>query len=53
MASVNTRVVLVAGSGDFSEGFDTAESLDRVPEGFTGYIWTNSVEQIAPMVSTG
>ncbi|ADD42132.1 glycerophosphodiester phosphodiesterase family protein [Stackebrandtia nassauensis] len=48
MASVGTRVVLVAGSGEHSEGFDSAESLRRIPEDFTGMVWTNSIEVVAP-----
>lgn len=50
MADADARIVLVAGSGDFSEGFDTPEALDRIPAGFTGFIWTNRVETIAPLL---
>ncbi|MFD0560542.1 glycerophosphodiester phosphodiesterase family protein [Stackebrandtia endophytica] len=50
MASVDTRVVLVAGSGDWSEGFDTVESLSRIPEGYTGLIWTNRITDIVGSV---
>ncbi|MED1724478.1 hypothetical protein [Brevibacillus parabrevis] len=32
------RVILVAGSGDFSQGFDTPADLNRVPEKFNGGI---------------
>lgn len=51
MESVGTRVVLVAGSGGFSEGFDTPDSLHRIPDAYTGYIWTNRIETIAPVLN--
>lgn len=47
MDAVNTRVVLVEGDGDWSEGFDTVQSLSKVPEGFTGYVWTNRIDLVA------
>ncbi|ATP40605.1 glycerophosphodiester phosphodiesterase [Solibacillus sp. R5-41] len=47
MASVNTRVVIVEGNGKWSEGFDTKGSLEKIPEGYQGYIWTNRVDRIA------
>lgn len=47
MDSVNTRVVLVAGDGKWSEGFDTEADLATIPEEFNGYIWTNRVDKIA------
>ncbi|MFI0469818.1 glycerophosphodiester phosphodiesterase family protein [Saccharopolyspora sp. 5N102] len=50
MESAGSRVVLVAGSGGFSEGFDTRESLARIPDGFTGYVWTNRVAEVAPLI---
>lgn len=48
MASVDTTVVLVAGDGDWAEGFDSTEALERVPDGFTGMIWTNKVADVSP-----
>lgn len=50
MAAHDTRVVIVAGSGGFSEGFDDADSLDRLPEHFSGTIWTNRIDTVAPLV---
>ncbi len=47
MESVNTRVVVVNGSGGFSEGFDDEESLNNLPESFSGYIWTNRIDKIS------
>jgi glycerophosphoryl diester phosphodiesterase len=46
MESVNTRVVIVAGNGKRSEGFDTEESLQSVPRGYSGYIWTNRIDRV-------
>jgi len=46
MASVDTRVVLVAGDGRWSEGFDSSESLHAIPAGFAGVIWTNRIDRI-------
>ncbi|GIO08475.1 glycerophosphoryl diester phosphodiesterase [Brevibacillus reuszeri] len=45
-----TRVVLVAGSGDFSRGFDSPEDLASVPQGFSGLIWTNRIDRIGPVI---
>lgn len=44
MASVNARVVLVAGDGKWSEGFDSREAVKRVPAAYTGYVWTNRID---------
>lgn len=49
MKSVGTVVTLVAGNGKFSEGFDSAEAFKRVPAGYSGAIWTNRVDRIAPL----
>lgn len=46
MDSVNTRVVITAGSGTISEGFDTLDSLQKIPEGFSGYVWTNRIDEV-------
>jgi len=47
MESVNTRVVIVEGNGKWSEGFDTIESLEKIPKGFRGYVWTNRIDIIS------
>ncbi len=47
MESVNSQVVIVEGNGKWSEGFDSLESLKAIPDGFTGYIWTNRIDRIA------
>lgn len=35
---------------DFSRGLDTAEEVRKLPAGFAGGIWTNRIDQIAPLV---
>ena len=50
MAAADTRVVLVAGDGPWSEGFDTPEALAQIPRDFDGVIWTNRIDRIAPRV---
>jgi glycerophosphoryl diester phosphodiesterase len=48
MEKAGTRVILVAGEGDFSAGFDQVEDLKRLPEDYRGGIWTNRIDRIAP-----
>ncbi|MFI8685755.1 glycerophosphodiester phosphodiesterase family protein [Rossellomorea sp. NPDC077527] len=50
MEEVNTRVILVAGDGNWSEGFDEESDLERIPEGYKGWIWTNRIDRIASVV---
>jgi len=50
MKSVDTQIVLVAGDGKFSEGFDSPDALKQIPQNFSGYIWTNRIDKIAPAV---
>ena len=52
MESVNTRVVIVEGNGKWSEGFDTEESLTKIPSGYTGYVWTNRIDVVPEKGST-
>jgi glycerophosphoryl diester phosphodiesterase len=49
MEKVNTRVIVVAGDGGWSEGFDSAEDLERLPSDYNGGIWTNRIDRIAPL----
>lgn len=54
MDSADTRVIVVGGDGsDFSSGFDTAEDIKRLPAGFSGGIWTNRIDRIAPLLQEG
>nr|WP_241154354.1 glycerophosphodiester phosphodiesterase family protein [Staphylospora marina] len=48
MEERDTRVILVAGGGGFSEGFDRVEDLERIPAEFSGWIWTNRIDRIGP-----
>ncbi|QBP43127.1 glycerophosphodiester phosphodiesterase family protein [Paenisporosarcina antarctica] len=50
MDAVDTRVILVAGNGNWSEGFDSEEDMKRLPTNYSGGIWTNRIDQIAPIV---
>lgn len=50
MKSVNTRFILVNGSGKWSEGFDNETELKMIPKDFTGYIWTNRIDKVAPII---
>lgn len=53
LAEHGSTVLLVGpyDGGGFSSGIDTDETLARVPEGFDGYVWTNKVELIAPLMA--
>jgi len=50
MEESNTRVILVAGNGGFSEGFDNKEDVERLPKNFKGVIWTNRIDVIATLI---
>ncbi|QQE75521.1 glycerophosphodiester phosphodiesterase [Brevibacillus composti] len=51
MEQADTRVIVVGGDGsDFSSGFDAPEDLDRLPASYSGGIWTNRIDRIAPLV---
>jgi glycerophosphoryl diester phosphodiesterase len=50
MRAVDTRVVLVRSEGDWSAGFDTAGHLREIPDGWTGGVWTNRADVVAPLL---
>jgi glycerophosphoryl diester phosphodiesterase len=50
MEDRNTRIIIVAGNGGWSEGFDQKQDLERLPENYHGGIWTNRIEVIAPLI---
>lgn len=52
MRAADTRVVLVRGEGDWSAGFDTVDDLAELPDGYTGGVWTNRVDVIAPTLNS-
>ncbi|MEK4358180.1 glycerophosphodiester phosphodiesterase family protein [Paenibacillus sp. FSL M7-1455] len=50
MKKADTRVIIVGGDGsDFSSGFDTPEDVKRLPANYSGVIWTNRIDRIAPL----
>lgn len=50
MESANTRIVLVKGTeSGFSGGFDTPADIKQLPDKFSGIIWTNRIDRIAPI----
>jgi glycerophosphoryl diester phosphodiesterase len=52
MRKAGSEVILLGpyGAGDpGTAGVDTAEQLAEVPDGFSGYIWTNKIETIGPL----
>ncbi|MCM3713751.1 glycerophosphodiester phosphodiesterase [Alkalihalobacillus oceani] len=46
MDAADTRVILVAGDGGFSEGFDSKEDAERIPPDYHGGIWTNRIDKL-------
>jgi glycerophosphoryl diester phosphodiesterase len=51
MDGIGTTVVLRGPHGTLaSEGIDTAEQAEWVPEGFDGVVWTNEIRRIAPLL---
>lgn len=54
MQAAGSSVILLGpySAGDpRTAGIDTADQLAEVPEGFTGYIWTNKIEVIGPLAA--
>ncbi|MEU8261648.1 glycerophosphodiester phosphodiesterase family protein [Micromonospora sp. NPDC048999] len=49
MGKHHSRVVIVAGNGSFSEGFDSADDWKRLPAGYAGVVWTNRIDRVAPL----
>jgi glycerophosphoryl diester phosphodiesterase len=50
MAGVSTEVFVVGPlDGDFSSGIDDAAAFRALPENFSGGIWTNRIDRIAPL----
>jgi len=50
LENVDTRVFIVAGDGGWSEGFDTAEDVKRLPSNYSGGVWTNRIDVVAPIL---
>lgn len=56
MAEAGTEVILIGpySGGDIgTRGIDDLETLAMVPEGFSGYLWTNRIEEIGPALGRG
>ncbi|MCM5555184.1 glycerophosphodiester phosphodiesterase family protein [Pleomorphomonas sp. NRK KF1] len=55
MRDAGTTVILVGpyDGGGFSTGIDTPELAAKIPKGFDGYVWTNKVETIGPLLKGG
>jgi glycerophosphoryl diester phosphodiesterase len=54
MRNAGSAVILLGpyGAGDpGTAGIDTPEQLAQVPDGFSGYIWTNKIEVIGPLAT--
>ncbi len=51
MEAHDTRVVVVKGSGGFSDGFDSAEDVNDLPEDFSGVVWTNRIDKVARLLA--
>jgi glycerophosphoryl diester phosphodiesterase len=47
MEKHGTRVVIVGGSGEFSAGFDSTGDLARLPEDYSGVVWTNRIDRVS------
>lgn len=52
MTAANSEVFVLGPyrGGEFSTGIDTPEQLSRLPQDYSGGIWTNEIEAIAPLV---
>ena len=53
MREAGTEVYLLGpyAGGDFSTGVDTALDVGRIPIGYSGGIWTNRIQAIAPLLT--
>jgi hypothetical protein len=51
MNAANSEVFVLGpySGGEFSTGIDTPEQFARLPQNYSGGIWTNEIEAIAPL----
>lgn len=49
LEKADTRVMIVAGDGGWSEGFDTPDDIKRLPSKYSGGVWTNRIDIIGPI----
>lgn len=54
MDNVNSNVFVLGPyhGGEFSTGIDTPDDLKRLPDGFSGGIWTNDIEAISEVLKS-
>ena len=52
MEQAGTRIILVKYVDGFSGGFDRPEDLKDLPKDYSGGIWTNRIDRIAPLLKT-
>lgn len=52
MRDAGSEVILVGpyGGSDFTAGIDTPELAASIPKGFGGYVWTNKIETMGPLL---
>ena len=50
MDDVNTHVVLMNETGGYSAGFNNEEDLKKLPENFSGCIFTDRIDKIKPLI---
>ena len=52
MRAANSEVFVLGPyrGGEFSTGIDTPEQFALLPQNYSGGIWTNEIEAIAPLV---
>jgi glycerophosphoryl diester phosphodiesterase len=52
MKAANSEVFVLGPyrGGGFSSGIDTSEQFARLPQSYSGGIWTNEIEAIAPLI---
>ncbi|PIO96939.1 glycerophosphodiester phosphodiesterase family protein [Pleomorphomonas carboxyditropha] len=51
MRDAGSDVILVGPyGGDFTTGIDTPELAAKIPPGFDGYVWTNRIETMGPLL---
>ncbi len=55
MADAGTKIILIGpfAAGDAgTSGIDTPELAAQIPEGFPGYVWTNEITAVAPLLKS-
>jgi len=52
MREAGSEVILLGpyGGGGFTSGIDDPEQIDLIPDDFDGYVWTNRIETVGPIL---